>query len=424
MTVVARVARAPSAVCGWCKGRGMQVEHGRRADVPMELPGEKAIVYGFLALFAILLALVTSRHAMFGDEAQAWLIARDSGNLLELAHHLRYEGHPALWYLLLYLPAHLSASLVWMQALNYVLSVAMAWMVLTERRLPLAMRVMAVFGVFVFFHMGLMARNYMLAAVLLVGAARCLLAGRPRHWLAMVLLALGRQRPRFCHPCRRGHLRLVLLAGSGAQPANCGWPPERVAILDFSRASWCGPAGLLLHGAAGAGWRDTRLQLSRRILAGLSGDRHRPAVEFFCAFHPADAGGTVARKAHPRVASIDGGGGLSVALWLLIVSSLATRRSRWFFVSTSLAWMAAVWATVHAPSPHHTSTLFVVFLVALMLNVPGKGERPWLPFRYAQPVLVVLLAMQMAMSIEYSVLAGSIRFRVPRRRPSGWNARD
>jgi hypothetical protein len=96
---------------------------------------------------------------------------------------------------------------------------------------------------------------------------------------------------------------------------------------------------------------------------------------------------------------------LSVALWLLIVSSLATRRSRWFFVSTSLAWMAAVWATVHAPSPHHTSILFVVLLIALMLNVPGKGERPWLPFRYAQPVLVVLLAMQMAMSIEYSVLA-------------------
>ena len=150
----------------------MQVEHGRRVDVPMELPGEKAIVFGLLGLFAILLALVTSRHAMFGDEAQAWLIARDSGNLLELAQHLRYEGHPALWYVLLYLPAHLSASLVWMQALNYVLSLAVAWMVLTERRLPLAMRVMAVFGVFVFFHMGLMARNYMLAAVLLVGAAR------------------------------------------------------------------------------------------------------------------------------------------------------------------------------------------------------------------------------------------------------------
>jgi hypothetical protein len=182
----------------------MQVEHGRRVDVPMELPGEKAIVFGLLGLFAILLALVTSRHAMFGDEAQAWLIARDSGNLLELAQHLRYEGHPALWYVLLYLPAHLSASLVWMQALNYVLSLAVAWMVLTERRLPLAMRVMAVFGVFVFFHMGLMARNYMLAAVLLVGAARCLLAGRPRHWLAMVLLALAVNAHVFAIPVATG----------------------------------------------------------------------------------------------------------------------------------------------------------------------------------------------------------------------------
>ena len=66
----------------------------------------------------------------------------------------------------------------------------------------------------------------------------------------------GRQRARFRHPCRRGYLRLALLAGSGAQPASCGWPLERVAILDFGRDSWCRPAGLLLHGTAGARWRD------------------------------------------------------------------------------------------------------------------------------------------------------------------------
>ena len=97
---------------------GMQREYGRRTVAPKDLPGEKAIVNGTLALFAGLLALVTIRHEMFGDEAQAWLIARDSRNLLELAQHLRYEGHPALWYVLLYLPAHLSVSLAWIQALN------------------------------------------------------------------------------------------------------------------------------------------------------------------------------------------------------------------------------------------------------------------------------------------------------------------
>ena len=138
----------------------------------VQVSGKSAATYAFMGVFAVLLGLVTSQHEMYVDEAQAWLIARDSGNLLELAQHLRYEGHPALWYVLLYLPAHLSVSLVWMQVLNYVLSLAMAWLVLSERRMPLAMRVMSVFSVPLFFYMGVVARSYMLAAVLLVGAAR------------------------------------------------------------------------------------------------------------------------------------------------------------------------------------------------------------------------------------------------------------
>jgi hypothetical protein len=170
----------------------------------VQVSGESAATYAFMALFAVLLALVTSQHEMYVDEAQAWLIARDSGNLLELVRHLRYEGHPALWYLLIYLPAHLSANLEWMQVLNYVLSLAMAWLVLSERRMPLTMRVMLVFSVPLFFYMGVVARSYMLEALLLVGAARCLLAGRLRHWLAMVLLALAVNAHVFAIPVAAG----------------------------------------------------------------------------------------------------------------------------------------------------------------------------------------------------------------------------
>ena len=107
----------------------------RQSPRLVQVSGESAATYAFMGLFAVLLGLVTSQHEMYVDEAQAWLIARDSGNLLELVQHLRYEGHPALWYLLLYLPAHLSASLVWMQVVNYVLSLTMAWLVLSERRI-------------------------------------------------------------------------------------------------------------------------------------------------------------------------------------------------------------------------------------------------------------------------------------------------
>src|SRR6266567_5945905 len=85
--------------------------------------GERAAVHGFLALFAVLLAAVTCKHEIYLDEAQAWLIARDSRSLVDLFHQLHYESHPAFWYLLLYIPAHLSAQIVWMQCINYTLAV-------------------------------------------------------------------------------------------------------------------------------------------------------------------------------------------------------------------------------------------------------------------------------------------------------------
>ena len=52
-------------------------------------------------------------------------------------------------------------------------------------------RVLLVFGVTFFFSMGVLARSYMLASLLLIGAARCLQAERSRHWLGIALLVLA-----------------------------------------------------------------------------------------------------------------------------------------------------------------------------------------------------------------------------------------
>src|SRR4051812_45032534 len=61
------------------------------------------VAYGFLGLFAALLAVMKFKHEMYLDEGQAWLIARNSSGLFDLVGHLHYEGHPALWYLMLFL---------------------------------------------------------------------------------------------------------------------------------------------------------------------------------------------------------------------------------------------------------------------------------------------------------------------------------
>ena len=91
----------------------------------------RAFEWSVLGLYGLLLGVFASRHSCGFDEIQAWLIARDSNSLASLFHHLRYEGHPALWYLFLYIPAHVSWNPVSMQAINYVFAVAWAWLILS-----------------------------------------------------------------------------------------------------------------------------------------------------------------------------------------------------------------------------------------------------------------------------------------------------
>ena len=56
----------------------------------------------FLGIFSIVASLVLFNHEMWRDEIQAWLLARDSSNFLNLLNNLRYEGHTPLWHFLLF----------------------------------------------------------------------------------------------------------------------------------------------------------------------------------------------------------------------------------------------------------------------------------------------------------------------------------
>ena len=51
-------------------------------------------------LYAIFTFIMILHHEVWGDEAQAWVVVRDS-SFLEMLGHVRTEGHPLLWYFLI-----------------------------------------------------------------------------------------------------------------------------------------------------------------------------------------------------------------------------------------------------------------------------------------------------------------------------------
>jgi len=152
---------------------------------------------GFAVLVAILFACICgiamSYHEMWRDEMQAWLIARDSSSLLALREAIRPEGHPAIWYLLLYGLTRLTHRPEAMQALHLVIGAACVFIVARSAPFSRWTRLALCLGYFPVYEYGVIARNYSLGLLFLLLAAAQLSRRSERPWLLGLLLALAAQ---------------------------------------------------------------------------------------------------------------------------------------------------------------------------------------------------------------------------------------
>ena len=351
---------------------------------------ESTAVIAWWGVFAILLAIVTSMHEMFADEVQPWLWVRYEPNLLVAIRHLHYEGHPALWTILLYVVSRFSSNVVLLQCTNYVLAVACGWLILSIRSVPLLHRVLIVFGGSFFFVAGVLARNYMLSALLLIAGARCLISKPRRHWLAIVLLALAINAHFLAIPVAAS----ILLWLYWIEPAmNLSTAVTKLKQRKFWLS--CGLIALAL----------VLCYLTVRPAPDIETTEDLPGASLFdyCVlgigrvwhyFVPLsiDAGSSIKGGALVFPAFRDFG--ITLLLCVLAISVLPSKRSRYFMVTGSLFWSAAVVFTVRRPLLTHATLLAVTYIIALMMRRQEDEPGAALPDYASQPLLVTVLSMQ------------------------------
>jgi len=134
--------------------------------------------------FALLLAMGLAHHEMWRDELQAWMLARASPTPAALLANMRYEGHPALWHLMLMPLAHATARPEVMQALHFVVAVLGVAAFVAWAPFPLWLRGLFVVSYLPLFEYGVLSRNYVLALPLLWAICR-LWTQEPRRWLLL-----------------------------------------------------------------------------------------------------------------------------------------------------------------------------------------------------------------------------------------------
>ena len=129
---------------------------------------DKQFAITLSAIFLVAGAVVAWNHEMWRDEMQAWLIARDAPSVFELFNILkRYEGHPSVWHLGLYVLQFFTSSPVIMQPYHLLIAAATIFVFARFSPFTRLQKTLFAFGYFPFYEYAIICRNYAIGILLL-----------------------------------------------------------------------------------------------------------------------------------------------------------------------------------------------------------------------------------------------------------------
>jgi hypothetical protein len=373
------------------------------------------------AHFAVVLAITffcvtavgIAHHEMWRDEWQAWLIARESGSLLQLHSNLGDEGHPIGWYLILFLLSRFTRDPLAMQAVHLVIATASVFLLARFAPLSQLHRGLLAFSYFLAFEYAIVARSYALGVLALF--AFCSVYPLRRRYqllpfLPLILLATASIHGFLVSVAASGMLLLEALI----EPKAGASSGRRVAAMRIGLLAWLGAIVLtLVLLRPEVGFLEYAVGRAKSLSLG----------------HLASTLGTVARAYVPlpdpgapgiwntHVIAADTRAGLA-ALALLACALLGAgvllflRRPYVLFLYLGgTAGMLLFRHLIFAGTLRHHGHLFILFIACLWLTgLPGHEWRlpPWLRrwtglhTRFASAfVLAVLLTQSASAAIFY-----------------------
>jgi hypothetical protein len=142
------------------------------------------------AAYLIVVSFLAFHHEVWRDEVRALNIAAASHSPVDLLRNLKNEGHPALWYLLLYLGNHITGSMLVLKPTALLIAAAAAYVLMRFAPFPAWQKVLFLLGQFPLYEYSVMCRNYGISMLLLFAAATVYRCRFTHPWRLAVLLAL------------------------------------------------------------------------------------------------------------------------------------------------------------------------------------------------------------------------------------------
>lgn len=156
------------------------------------------IVYASLSFSGIL------HHEVWLDEAHHFLLARDSAAIGDLAYNARYDGHPLLWDLLLFVLTRFTHDVFYMQLLHLSISTTAVFVFLRYSPFKAVFKILFIFSYFMFYEYNIISRNYAIGILFLFVACSLICSFKKNYALILFFLLLASATHLFTLICASG----------------------------------------------------------------------------------------------------------------------------------------------------------------------------------------------------------------------------
>ena len=147
--------------------------------------------FNIIILFCYLLItiVVMFYHEIWRDEAQVWCLVRDC-NILEILNNVKYEGHPILWYILVFPFAKSGMGVLSMQILSLTFVFLAVLFLLFKSPFNKFQKVIISFSAGMLYYLPIIARNYALIPLILFLIAKYWQDRNKHPYLFSILIIL------------------------------------------------------------------------------------------------------------------------------------------------------------------------------------------------------------------------------------------
>ncbi len=320
--------------------------------------------YGIFIFYILLVCYGVYTHEPWRDEAQAWLLVRDT-NLHQLMGILPTEGHPPLWYFLLFPLVKSGLPYVWQNYLCAAIMIAAVYVLLFKTKFPPFLKLVIPFSYFFLYEYAIFARNYSLVFFCSIAIVSLYPHRFSKPWLyALALAALFNS-----HILAFGFAFALLL---------CyfldAYHQKRLNTNVISAILAVVVTGVYL----------IPFFSSEKILYSFSNEIRNNGANML--------------KAIQEGLSIDGNPMLAIVLLIIAITGLAQNSRPMFIATSGIAWLLYVLGFKYTGSVRHAGIIFIVLLTAYGIQQHYQPQyllkRSGI-FRYSRWVLVAIVLLQL-----------------------------